>query len=63
MFSYLIRDNILFGNDGFGRHLASELMYNDLVDQGGLFQEAVKYYTNILTPFSAQVTNGETLRS
>ncbi len=56
MFSYLTEDNILFSNDGFGQHLASELMYNDLVDQGELFQEAIKYYANILTPFSAQVT-------
>jgi anaerobic nitric oxide reductase flavorubredoxin len=30
-------------------------MYNDLVDQAELFQEAVKYYANILTPFSALV--------
>ncbi len=56
MFCYLTEDNILFSNDGFGQHLASELMYNDLVDQGELFQEAIKYYANILTPFSAQVT-------
>ncbi len=56
MFCYLTEDNILFSNDGFGQHLASELMYNDLVDQGELFQEAIKYYANILAPFSAQVT-------
>lgn len=56
MFCYLTGDNILFSNDGFGQHLATELMYNDLVDQGELFQEAIKYYANILTPFSAQVT-------
>ncbi|MBG0779128.1 MAG: anaerobic nitric oxide reductase flavorubredoxin [Desulfotignum balticum] len=55
MFCYLTGDNILFSNDGFGQHLATELMYNDLVDQGELFQEAIKYYANILTPFSAQV--------
>jgi flavorubredoxin len=55
MFCYLTGDNILFSNDGFGQHLATELMYNDLVDQAELFQEAIKYYANILTPFSAQV--------
>ncbi|NCB73013.1 MAG: anaerobic nitric oxide reductase flavorubredoxin, partial [Clostridia bacterium] len=27
--------------------------YNDLVDQGDLFDEAIKYYANIITPFSA----------
>ncbi|MDP2104362.1 MAG: anaerobic nitric oxide reductase flavorubredoxin, partial [Desulfobulbaceae bacterium] len=55
MMSYLTEDNILFSNDAFGQHIASELMYNDLVDQGELFQEAIKYYANILTPFSALV--------
>ncbi|MDF2591550.1 MAG: metallo-beta-lactamase [Clostridia bacterium] len=52
MFSYLTGDNILFSTDAFGQHLASELMYNDLVDQAELYQEAIKYYANILTPFS-----------
>jgi anaerobic nitric oxide reductase flavorubredoxin len=55
MMSYMTNDNILFSNDAFGQHIASELMYNDLVDQGELFQEAIKYYANILTPFSALV--------
>lgn len=55
MMSYLTGDNILFSNDAFGQHIASELHYNDLVDQGELFQEAIKYYANILTPFSALV--------
>jgi flavorubredoxin len=32
MMSYLTKDNILFSNDAFGQHIASELMYNDLVD-------------------------------
>ena len=55
MMSYLTKDNILFSNDAFGQHFASELMYNDLVDQAELFQEAIKYYANILTPFSTLV--------
>mgnify|MGYP000846990621 CR=1 FL=1 len=56
MFTYMSGDNILFSNDAFGQHYASELMYNDLVDQAELFQEAIKYYANILTPFSSFVT-------
>jgi flavorubredoxin len=52
MFSYLTGDNILFSTDAFGQHYASEHMYNDLVDQAELYQEAIKYYANILTPFS-----------
>ena len=56
MFCYLTEDNVLFSNDGFGQHYASEYMYNDLVDQNELFTEAIKYYANILTPFSPMVT-------
>jgi flavorubredoxin len=55
MMCYLTRDNVLFSNDAFGQHIATELMYNDLVDQAELFQEAIKYYANILTPFSKLV--------
>lgn len=55
MFSYLTGDNILFSNDAFGQHYASELMFNDLVDQAELYQECIKYYANILTPFSKMV--------
>lgn len=52
MFTYMTGEDILFSNDAFGQHYASELMYNHKVDQGELFQEAIKYYANILTPFS-----------
>ncbi len=55
MFCYLTGDNILFSNDAFGQHYASELMFNDLVDQAELYQECLKYYANILTPFSSLV--------
>jgi anaerobic nitric oxide reductase flavorubredoxin len=55
MMCYLTNDNILFSNDAFGQHYATYLMYNDLVDQAELYQEAIKYYANILTPFSALV--------
>ena len=56
MFCYLTQDNILFSNDAFGQHYASEYMFNDLVDQSELFGECIKYYANILTPFSPMVT-------
>ena len=52
MAAYLTKDNILFSNDAFGQHYATEKLYNDLVDQCELFTEAMKYYANILTPFS-----------
>ena len=55
MACYLTKDNILFSNDAFGQHYVSEYMYNDLVDQNELFTECLKYYANILTPFSTFV--------
>ena len=55
MFCYLTQDNILFSNDAFGQHYATEYMFNDLVDQSELFEECLKYYANILTPFSPMV--------
>lgn len=56
MFTYMTGDNILFSNDAFGQHYASEEMFNDRVDNAELYQEALKYYANILTPFSDLVT-------
>ncbi|SMD07686.1 anaerobic nitric oxide reductase flavorubredoxin [Sporomusa malonica] len=55
MMAYLTGDNILFSNDAFGQHYASEYMFNDLVDQDELYKECTKYYANILTPFSRLV--------
>lgn len=53
MFSYLDGDNILFSNDGFGQHFASESLFNDRELSEELMYEAEKYYVNILNPFSA----------
>ncbi|MFZ2632954.1 MAG: anaerobic nitric oxide reductase flavorubredoxin [Desulfosalsimonadaceae bacterium] len=55
MFCYLTSDNILFSNDAFGQHYATEFMFNDLVDPAELMAECIKYYANILTPFSRMV--------
>ena len=55
MFTYMTGENILFSNDAFGQHYASELLYNNKVDQAELYHEALKYYANILTPFSPLV--------
>ena len=55
MFAYLSGDAVLFSNDAFGQHYASEFMFNDRVDQAELRQECIKYYANILTPFSPLV--------
>ena len=52
MATYMTGDNILFSNDAFGQHYACESMFNDIADQCKLYEEAIKYYANILTPFS-----------
>ncbi|VVB88995.1 Type A flavoprotein FprA [uncultured archaeon] len=52
MFTYLTGKNILMPNDAFGQHYASSSRFNDEVDMVEVYQEAIKYYTNILTPFS-----------
>jgi len=52
MATYLTGDNILFSNDAFGQHLATNGLFNDLADQCDLMNEAMKYYANILAPFS-----------
>ncbi|MCK9525068.1 MAG: anaerobic nitric oxide reductase flavorubredoxin [Limnochordia bacterium] len=55
MFTYMSGENVLFSNDAFGQHYATETLYNDKADNCELYEEAIKYYANILTPFSAQV--------
>ncbi len=55
MFTYLTGQNILMPNDSFGQHYATAFRFNDEVDQEELYEEALKYYANILTPFSSLV--------
>ncbi|MBN1893105.1 anaerobic nitric oxide reductase flavorubredoxin [bacterium] len=55
MMTYLTGDNIVFSNDAFGQHYATESLFNDLADQAELSTECLKYYANILTPFSKLV--------
>jgi len=55
MFTYLTGHNVLMPNDAFGQHYATAFRFNDQVDQQELHQEALKYYVNILTPFSKHV--------
>lgn len=56
MFTYMSGENILFSNDGFGQHFATESLFNDKVVQEELYYEAAKYYTNIMTLYSPMVT-------
>jgi len=56
MFTYMDSDQILFSNDGFGQHFATESLYNDVNCTADIYDEAIKYYANILIPFSKFVT-------
>jgi flavorubredoxin len=57
MATYVKGANVLLSNDAFGQHYATSKMFNDEVDECALYQEAIKYYANILTPFSHLVKN------
>jgi flavorubredoxin len=52
MFTYIPEDRLLLPNDAFGQHLASAERFTDEVDQAVLWDEARKYFGNILVPFS-----------
>ncbi|USD36087.1 anaerobic nitric oxide reductase flavorubredoxin [Ferrimonas sp. SCSIO 43195] len=56
MMTYLTGDAVLFSNDAFGQHYCDEHLFNDEVDQAELEEQCLRYYSNILTPFSALVT-------
>ena len=51
MFTYMDKEKILFSNDGFGQHLASEFLYADEVDSCELWNQAITYYANIQINF------------
>jgi flavorubredoxin len=55
MFTYVEEDKVLFSMDAFGQHYATSKRFDDEVDQAALFQEAAKYYANIILLFNSQV--------
>ena len=55
MMTYLTEDAVLFSNDAFGQHYCDEHLFNDEVDQHELMEQCLRYYANILTPFSPLV--------
>ena len=55
MMSYYKNDGVLFCQDGFGMHLASRQRFFDELDPSLLYEEASRYYANILLPFSSIV--------
>ena len=55
MFSYLSGEKILFSQDGFGMHLATDKLFADEIPVDVLNEEMRKYYANILLLYSNQV--------
>jgi len=55
MVTYSEKDHILFSNDAFGQHYASIERFSDELDLDLIYQEAAKYYANIVMPYGAQV--------
>lgn len=45
MFTYMDTDQILFSNDGFGQHYATESLFDDCSDVHDVMYEAEKYWT------------------
>ncbi len=52
MMTYLPGSNVLFSNDAFGQHYCGKSIFQDEVDECEVYQEALKYFANILTPFA-----------
>ncbi|NLD45723.1 MAG: MBL fold metallo-hydrolase [Clostridiaceae bacterium] len=51
MLTYVKGANVVLSNDAFGQHYSPASLFNDEIDECELYQEAIKYYANILTPF------------
>jgi flavorubredoxin len=51
MFTYSKHDRILFSNDGFGQHIATPNRFSDQERDRNIWEEAKKYYANILMPY------------
>ena len=55
MFTYAKEDNILFSSDGFGQHYAGWERFDDQTGEA-IMPHALKYYANILLPYSPRIT-------
>ncbi|MDR3551553.1 MAG: FprA family A-type flavoprotein [Clostridia bacterium] len=55
MFTYLPQHRILFPNDAFGQHQATQLRFDDEVGREVTLARAKDYYANIVLPFGPQV--------
>lgn len=52
MMTFVKGPNVLLSNDAFGQHLAGASIFEDELDECMVWQEAIKYFANILAPFT-----------
>jgi flavorubredoxin len=52
MFTYLAKDELLFSQDAFGMHLATQERFADEIPAATLEYEGATYYANIVLPYS-----------
>lgn len=56
MFTYVVEDRVLFPNDAFGQHYASQERFDDeVIGDPELMFMARDYFANIVLPYSSQV--------
>jgi anaerobic nitric oxide reductase flavorubredoxin len=52
MMTYIPGSNVLLSNDAFGQHYCAKSIFHDEADECEVYQEAYKYFANILAPFT-----------
>ena len=55
MITYCPEKKVLFSNDAFGQHIATNKTFTDEIKQDILWQEVTKYYANILWPLGPMI--------
>jgi flavorubredoxin len=55
MLTYCPEKKVLFSNDAFGQHIATNKTFTDELEQGLLWKEVAKYYANILWPLGVMI--------
>lgn len=55
MMTYIPDEKLLLSNDAFGQHIATTERFTDELGTAIIFEEAAKYYANIVMPYGSQV--------
>ncbi|EKE04106.1 MAG: hypothetical protein ACD_20C00105G0001, partial [uncultured bacterium] len=55
MATYVEEEKLLLPNDTFGQHIASYERFDDQYNEGIIFEEAKKYFANIMMPYASQI--------